>query len=249
MSHGEIIREHYRRLGSDYDRYLHYSPEFLRTLTSRMVEMLDLREDDRLVDLGAGTGMYSLDILEQVPLRHAILAVEPFDEMIRRIPEDPRIEPLAEDAVAFAQEPREYSKVLMKEMIHHIDEKANLFSDLRGHLVGGGRILLVHVPPRLDYPLFRLALERCEEWHADPDQLTRILEKIGFEVERDAIDYLHAIPKEHYFRMVRGQYMSVLSSFSPDEMDDGIAEMESTYADREILEFNDHFDYIAAVKK
>lgn len=249
MNHQDVVQEHYRRLGTDYDRFLLYSPAFVRTLTTKMVEMLDLHEDDRLVDLGAGTGMYSLDILEQVSLRAPVLAVEPFEEMLRNIPESPRLDRVALDAALFAREPREYSKVLMKEMIHHIDEKEAFFSNLRDHLVGDGRMLLVHVPPRLDYPLFRRALERCENWHADPDELVRILEKVGFEVQRDALDYPQAIPKDHYFRMVRGQYMSVLSSFSADEIEEGLSEMESTYADRETLEFNDHFDYIVATRR
>ena len=249
MNHEEVVQEHYRRLGADYDRFLLYSPEFVRTVTTKMVEMLDLQQDDRLVDLGAGTGMYSLDILEQVPLRFPVIALEPFEEMIQHMPESSRIEPLVQDAVSFAKEPREYSKVLMKEMIHHIDKKEELFSNLRDHLIGDGRMLLVHVPPQLDYPLFHRALERCETWHADPDELVRILEKVGFEVARDGLDYPHAIPKDHYFRMVRGQYMSALTSFSSEEIEEGITEMESTYANRETLEFNDHFDYISATKR
>ena len=249
MNRERVIQDHYQRLGEDYDSFLLYSPEFVRTLTSKMVEMLDLQESDRLVDLGAGTGMYSLDILEQVRLSPPILAVEPFEEMIRNIPADQRLEPIAQDATAFAREPREYSKVLMKEMIHHVDEKEELFSNLRDHLIGAGRLLLVHVPPRLDYPLFRRALERCETWHADPADLVRTLEKVGFKVERSAVDYPHAIAKDQYFRMVRGQYMSVLTSFSMGEIEEGLAEMEATYADRTTLEYNDHFDYICATKK
>lgn len=249
LSHEEVIQEHYRRLGADYDAFLLYSPHFVRTLTSKMIEMLELREDDRLVDLGAGTGIYTFDILEQRPLRAPVVAVEPFEEMVRQMPRSSRVEPIVQDAQSFARESREYSKVLMKEMVHHVDDKEGLFSNLREHLVGNGRMLLVHVPPRLDYPLFRRALERCEKWHADPDALVRILEQGGFEVRRDAIDYPHAIPRDHYFRMVRGQYMSVLSSFSSDEIEEGIAEMASKYADRETLVFNDHFDYILATKR
>ena len=249
MNPEQVVQEHYRRLGEDYDRFLLYSPEFVRTLTAKMVAMLDLREDDRLVDLGAGTAMYSLDILQQVPLRTPVVAVEPFEEMLRNIPEDPRIEPVGQDAMAFAREPREYSKVLMKEMIHHVEDRPELFTNLRDRLAGDdARMLLVHVPPKLDYPLFRRALERCESWHADPDELVRDLEKVGMTVERDALDYRHALPKEHYFRMVRGQYMSVLSSFSAEEIEEGLEEMSATYADRDTLEYNDHFDYILARK-
>jgi hypothetical protein len=42
--------------------------------------------------------------------------------------------------------------------------------------------------------------------------------------------------------------MSVLSSFDDDELAAGLAEMEARHADRDILEFNDHFDYIVGHK-
>src|SRR5690606_41028213 len=58
-SSAHLLQEHYQQLGADYDDYLHYSDEFVRSLTSKMMRCLDLQEDDVLVDLGGGTGMYS----------------------------------------------------------------------------------------------------------------------------------------------------------------------------------------------
>ena len=74
------------------------------------------------------------------------------------------------------------------------------------------------------------------------------LEKAGFEVSRDAVDYPHSIPTRTYFRMVANQYMSVLSSFSQREIADGLVEMERKYGSRETLEFTDHFDYITGIR-
>ncbi len=113
-------------------------------------------------------------------------------------------------------------------------------------MTDGGRLLLVHVPPRLDYPIFEAALRRCEDWLADPDELVETLRACGFAVEREAVCYRHSIPREHYFRMVRERYMSVLTTFSDAELDEGLEEMRATYGDRDMLEFTDHFDYIAA---
>lgn len=57
-------------------------------------------------------------------------------------------------------------------------------------------LLLVHVPPWVQYPLFDKALDRCLNWHADPDELVARLDETGFAVERDAVEYQHEIPKE-----------------------------------------------------
>jgi ubiquinone/menaquinone biosynthesis C-methylase UbiE len=247
-SSAPIVEEHYQRLGTSYDQYLHYSGHFVRSLTSKMIACLQLTQGDVLVDLGGGTGMYTADILAQVPLRRPAILVEPFAEMLANVPEDLPIECVAKDALAFSREPRRYDKVLMKEAVHHVCDQPSLFANLHARLSPGGRFLLVHVPPDLDYPLFEAALERSRTWHADPQHLALRLRAAGFAVERDRLDYRHEIPKPHYFRMVEGRYMSLLSSFSDAELRAGLTEMAERHADRDTLEFTDRFDYITAIK-
>lgn len=244
----DTVQAHYSRLAERYDDYLHYSDDFIRSLTSKMIEKLQLQKGDRFVDLGCGTGMYSLDILEQVALTHPIIGVDPFPQMLAKIPKDAPITPVALDALAFSAQDGTYDKILMKEAVHHVDDKALLFSNLLARLSAQGRLLLVHVPPKVDYPLFDKALERALGWHADPDALVALLQRTGFHVERDGLDYQHAIPKEQYFQMVERCYMSVLSSFTAEEIREGLAEMERRYKDVATLRFVDHFDYITGVK-
>ena len=242
----DVINTHYTRLAKDYDDFLYYSPEFVRALTSMMIEKLQLKESDQLVDLGCGTGMYSLDILQQVKLQKPIIGVDPFAEMLAKIPQDAPIERVQQDGLMFSEQPGTYDKILIKETVHHIAEREALFANLYQRLKPGGILLLVHVPPNVQYPIFEKALQRCLDWHADPDELTSQLQQAGFKVERDALDYLHTIPKSHYFKMVRGCYMSVLTSLSQQELHEGLQEMELTHAHTDTLQFFDHFDYITA---
>ncbi|MFQ5513502.1 MAG: class I SAM-dependent methyltransferase [Myxococcota bacterium] len=246
----EVLDHHYGNLAACYDEFLYYSPQFVRALTQKMIEHLALRPEDALVDLGCGTGMYSQDILEQVPLRQEILGVDPYAEMLEQTPPEARIQPLQADALQFSNMALVYDKVLVKEAIHHVplSDRQTLFRNLHRHLSRDGRLLLVHVPPKLDYPLFAAALQRCERWHADPNELESLLCKAGYTVHRDALDYQHEIPKETYFQMVDGRYMSVLSSFSDEEIRLGLAEMEERYAYEPTLRFVDHFDYIVGIR-
>jgi len=247
-STSEIIDRHYDNLADNYDLFLKYSPDFTRRLTRKMIEKLQLREDDRLVDLGGGTGIYAVDILEQVPLRQPVLLVDYSGAMLARAPDDPRLEPLEMGGLEFACREGRYDKILIKETVHHIEDRARLFAELHERLSPGGRLLLVHIPPQIDYPLFRAAIERSLGWHADPDQLVRHLEASGFAVEREMFTYRHRLPKEVYFRMVRARYMSLISSFSDRELEEGLAEMAATHAGREVLEFDDRFDMITGIK-
>lgn len=244
----DVIDQHYPRLAQSYDDLLSYSGDFVRCVSAKIVEKLRLHCDDAFVDLGGGTGMYTADILEQVPLHHPATLVDPFPEMLAKAPPQLPIRRVCMDALTFSAQPGRYDKILMKESVHHVQDRPLLFRNLHARLNPGGILLLVHVPPVIGYPLFEAALERARTWHADPDELTRQLEAAGFTVERDALDYRHVIDKQAYFRMVRNRYMSLLSSFSDEELAAGLREMGKTYADRDVLAFNDHFDYLTATR-
>lgn len=243
-----VLDEHYRNLADDYDEFLYYSPDFVRTLTRKMIEHLALDESDRLADIGCGTGIYSLDILKQVGLVPPILGVDPYPEMLAAIPEEANIEAVPTTALDFSRQVRSLDKVLVKEGIHHVRERPEFFSNLHSRLSDEGRVLLVHVPPDVDYPLFDAALERCLEWHADPDVLESELREAGFDVARDAVDIEHEIPTSHYLRMVENCYMSVLTSFEPDELEQGLEEMRERHGHLETLRFVDRFDYVVGIK-
>jgi trans-aconitate methyltransferase len=245
----EVLDKHYRRIANRYSDYLSYSDDFVPTLAAKMAEMLRLQEDDVLVDLGGGSGIYTAALLDQVELREPVVLVDYFAEMLEQVPDDLPVEKVNMDALAFASEPRRYDKLLIKETVHHIDDRPLLMRRLYERLEPGGALLLVHVPPELDYPLFEAALERAKSWHADPDELESQLREVGFETDRDAVDWRHRLPKQRYFDMVASGYMSVLSSFSDEELRRGVEEMAETHADAEVLEFTDHFDYLVGYKQ
>src|SRR5690606_24161955 len=136
----------------------------------------------------------------------------------------------------------------MKEAVHHVEDQPAMFANLHGRLSPGGRLLLVHVPPQLDYLLFETALQRSLTWHADPRREVELLREAGFAVERDRLDYRTDIPKPACCRIVAGRYMSPLSTYSDDELQAGLAEMAERYADRMLLELTDRIDYITANK-
>jgi len=244
----DVLDKHYRRLANNYDQFLYYSPQFVRALTSQMIEKLQLQPTDTLADIGCGTGMYSIDILKQVSLETPVIGVDPYREMLEQIPPESPVVPIVEDALSFSRREGSYNKVLVKETIHHVADIPEFFANVYRQLPAGGILLLVHVPPAVQYPLFEAALARCLNWHADPSVLTKQLKAVGFDVEHDALDYPHELPKQHYFNMVRSSYMSVLTSFSSAELEKGLEEMKAKYHDQDVLEFVDHFDYLTAVK-
>lgn len=244
----EIIQNHYQNLASKYDNLWFYSEDFVRFITEKIIEHLRLSIADTLVDLGCGTGIYAKEINNQIPLQNAIICVDFSDKMLEQIPNPSKYECLVMDAIEFAALPRTYNKILIKELIHHIEQKEFLLSSLFTKMAAGGILLLILLPPTINYPLFSKALRKYEEGQPHYNNLTKILEKIGFNVAVDFVEYPLAIPKSKYFQMVRNRYMSLLSSFDDHELALGLAEMEQQYAQQSVLKFTDCFVFITASK-
>lgn len=77
--------------------------------------------------------------------------------------------------------------------------------------------------------------------------MAAVLTAAGLDTELTYDGYDLAIPKDRYLGMVRNRYMSLLSSFTAEELEDGIAEISQRYPGPN-LEFTDGFAFIQASK-
>ncbi|MEL4896133.1 class I SAM-dependent methyltransferase [Crocosphaera sp. Alani8] len=240
----QSIQNHYQTLADNYDQFWGISPEFIKFITQKIIESLNLVPDDVLVDLGCGTGLYSKEIISQIPLNNPILCVDPSGKMLSKIPKSSQYKVIEKDALAFCDELEQYNKILIKEMIHHITDKEKLLHGLLKGLNSGGVLLIILLPPTIEYPLFTKALRTYEALQPHYDDLVTLLQKIGFETTVNFVDYPVSIAKETYFKMVENRYMSLLSQFDDEELQEGLREMEGKYHQYSQLEFCDRFVFI-----
>lgn len=241
-------QKHYQKIGNIYDDLWSYSEDYLRFMGLKIIEYLHLTSTDSLVDLGCGTGLFTQSISKQIQLNNPIICVDPSQEMLSQIPLTPQYQIKAADAITFVSETSGYNKVYMKEAIHHIDDQELLFSSLFQSLNSSGVFLLILLPPTIEYPLFNKALERYERGQPNYNNLASLLEKVGFNVSVDIVEYIQSIPKTKYLKMVENRYMSLLSFFDDQQLQEGLAEISAKYAQQSILEFPDRFVFITANK-
>lgn len=242
------IQNHYQTLANKYDQFWESSPEFINFFTEKIIESLKLVSEDILVDLGCGTGIFSKAIISQLPLDNPIICVDPSDKMLAKIPQTNQYQPLVKDAVEFAHESGQYDKILIKEMIHHIKDKEKLLQGLFERLNSGGILLLILLPPTIEYPLFKEALRIYEAVQPHYNDLVNLFQKVGFETTVNFVEYPVSIPKENYFEMVENRYMSLLSRFDDQQLEQGLTEMKQKYHQQSNLEFTDNFVFISANK-
>lgn len=73
------------------------------------------------------------------------------------------------------------------------------------------------------------------------------MEKVGFNVIVEMVDYPLAIDRDRYVNMVRMRYMSLLCRFTDAELGQGLEEIKTKYTD-DIFRFNDRFVFLTALK-
>lgn len=244
----DSIQNYYRKIANIYNDLWFHSEDFVNFIVKNIVEYLNLSSADTFVDLGCGTGIYSQAILKQINLNNPILCVDRSPEMLQQLPSSNKYKTISMDAVGFSQQPGNYEKILIKELLHLINDKKLLFNNLYQRLSPNGILLIILLPSTINYPLFDAALRRYEESQPHYNDLSNILSNIGFTVDIHFVDYPLSINKSKYLNMVENRYMNVLSTFDDTQLQQGISEIKSKYCDRSVFEFSDRFVFITAKK-
>jgi hypothetical protein len=118
---------------------------------------------------------------------------------------------------------------------------------LADRLAPGGRLLVVTLPPRLDYPLFDAALDRFAERHPEPEGIADAMRAAGLETETAIEEFPVSADRDQYIGLVRNRWMSVLSTFADEELARGLDEMRERYPQRE-LHFVDRVAFVSGTR-
>lgn len=244
--------EHYERLAETYDQNWAHRPDYVEWMNAHIDDRLELPPGALVADIGAGTGLFLKHLAEHVTSDNPIVCVDPFQAMLDQVPDDPRLRTLCASAeeVADGRVALPYDQVdaiVIKETIHHVDNIPEVLRGLAGRLKPGGRLLIVTLPPRLEYPIFQAALDRFAENQPEPDDLVASMRAAGLDAEVTYDEYEVAVDRDHYVNLVANQWMSVLSTFSDAELRAGLDEMRERHPAGE-LRFPDRFAFVLGVK-
>jgi len=240
-------RDHYDRLAASYDEnWAAHCEAFNGWMSERILARLDLRADDRVVDLGCGTGIFSHALATQV---HEVVCADPSPNMLAQLPKASGalvpVQASAED-VASGRVRLPYDHVdafLIKEALHHVPGRDAVIAGLAGLLAPAGRMLVVTLPTMVSYPLFRRALEVFAEHQPDPADIAEAMQAAGLAVEMTYETYRREFARDRYVAMVRDRHMSLLSEFDDAALENGVREIEREHPE-EVLEFDDRFAFV-----
>jgi 2-polyprenyl-3-methyl-5-hydroxy-6-metoxy-1,4-benzoquinol methylase len=246
-SDSDPTQAHYQRLAARYDDNWAYNPAHIAWMTSRIIRHADIGSGQTVADIGCGTGLYSRGLTAAA---RAVICADPSQAMLDQLPADPALIPVLASAEDIATHrvtlpAQRLDAMVIKEALHHVpaDRRPAVLHGLAGLLPPGGRILIVMLPVRIDYPLFTAALERFASLQPEPSGIAAMLAATGLETEVTYDSYRLTVEKDRYLSMVRSRYMSLLSTFTDAELDQGITEIQNRHPD-DHLEFTDQFAFI-----
>jgi ubiquinone/menaquinone biosynthesis C-methylase UbiE len=241
--------EHYARLASNYDGNWAHSPEYVRWMSEGISTRLAVAPGERVVDVGAGTGLFLRSLGDAVTADNPVVCIDPSGPMLAQLPDDARLTPLQATAeqVAAGDVALPYEQVdaiLVKEAIHHVRDVSGTVRGLARLLAPGGRFLVVTLPPLLDYPLFDAALERFAKHQPEPASIGDDMADAGLDVDVAYAEFPVRVQRDHYLELVGRQWMSVLSTFSAEEVAAGVEEIRRRHPEQ-TLEFTDRFAFVS----
>ncbi|SNQ48810.1 Methyltransferase family protein [Frankia canadensis] len=246
---------HYERLAGTYDLNWTYSDAFVEWMAGEIVDSLSLTADDRIADVGCGTGLYTRRVLRLVRPRTPVLCVDPSAAMLKQLSADSGLRPIRASAEEIAGvggttvppviPPGSLDALVIKEAIHHVAlaDRPRTIAGLARTLDSFGRLLIVMLPTRIEYPLFAAAMARFEELQPDPADIADQMRAAGLSVQVTYREFALRIPKSRYLEMVGSRYMSLLSMFDDAEIAAGVAEIDAAHAES-VLSFHDRFAFV-----
>ncbi|MGB8230807.1 MAG: class I SAM-dependent methyltransferase [Pseudonocardiaceae bacterium] len=238
---------HYDRLAPVYDQNWAYSPDFLEWMSGCILARLRVEPGDRVLDVGCGTGLYARRLAEHAEL---VVCVDPSARMLEQLPDRPRlvaVQASAEDLVVGSTLLVDrFEAILVKEAIHHVTDRGAVIGGLARLLAPGGRLLVVMLPTRIDYPLFQAAHDRFRKLQPDPEAIATAMVEAGLAVELSYDEFPLVFPTERYLAMVQDRYMSLLSTFDDEEVDAGVEEIRRRYPGGRV-EFKDRFAFVLGI--
>lgn len=166
-------------MAESYDSLIHRAVPRYDEMTARLLEYLP-RDAQRVLELGCGTGNLSLLLVTALP-GAAITLVDGSEEMIALVRErigesTSRSRPWVEYDVARFEEldfpPESFDLVVSSISLHHVEDKARLYTRIRSIMRTGGRFCFADQIRGEPDASHRLNWERWLDFCREPDHCT-----------------------------------------------------------------------------
>ena len=166
---GEALDYDQTAMPQAYDQARGYSPEVMELWLGRILAVVPAQEVSDIVDLGCGTGRFSVELARAIGAR--LTGLDPSEKMLaeaRRKPSDAQVVFRRAKAEALPLEDASQDLVFLSMVLHHLGDRDAAARECHRVLRPGGRVCLrnsladeIESYPQIRFfPGYRAALER-----------------------------------------------------------------------------------------
>lgn len=238
---------HFDSIAEVFNRMWYFSDEYKNFVVNHIIGDLSLSRNDILADVGGGTGTFTSRLVDEVGLQKAY-CIEPSSTMCDEASKLKNITSLCSDAHGFLAEQIPFTKILLKEVIHHIPNTELYWKNVYGAMPHGGKLLIITRPQKIAFPFFAAAKEAFAKNQPPHELFESQLKACGFTIKTSQRSHTFTLPKESWYEMLRHRFMSDLAIFTDEEIEEGIQEIEKNYLG-ESIDIIDNLIFITATKK
>ena len=118
-----------------------------------------------------------------------------------------------------------YNKILFCHSAHHLPNPAATFRALLEAMPQDGRCAVVYYPSEVSLLLWQAAMEAFSSKARD---LSKEMSSAGMVVELHEVTVHYKVTKSFWYQRLRGRVYSTIESMTDEQIEEGIAELEST---------------------
>lgn len=238
---------HFDSIADVFNRIWYFSDEYKNFVIHHILNDLSLSDQDTLADIGGGTGSFTSRLSTEANLLKSY-CIEPSPAMCEEAAKLTNVTALCSDAHTFLASDTPFTKMLFKEVIHHIKDRDLFWKAVYKSLPHNGKVLIITRPQKIAFPFFAAAKEAFAR-HQPPQELIESeLRNGGFEIITHHRSHTFTLAKKDWYTMLRHRFMSDLGEFSDNEIEEGIVEIEKIYPE-ESIDIIDNLIFIIAIKK
>ncbi|MEA2043686.1 MAG: methyltransferase domain-containing protein [Bacteroidota bacterium] len=237
----EIIHKHYEQLANNFDRFWKPSEENFNKIVSKIIDLLELRNNDNFLDLGCGTGLFTKAISNKVNLK-TVSCVDFSDKMLKNLKQDNKVKTIKADMVDNFVKDEEHNKVLLKESIHHIGFNNDFLNALHRKLINNTKVLIVDLD--FDNKTFPFSKKMKNSDIQYQDLLKKQIKEIEnkqINIKTEELTITSKLYKNLFVEKIQKRYLSSFSFLTDKEISDEIDFIQNRYKNQENINFNEKY--------
>ena len=206
------------------------SQEYIKSFNNFLIKNIQLNSNSKILDIGCGRGKILGNLSSKLRLKKKPLGID----IINHKDKDKRIKFKKINALEFfIKNQSKFDLILIKQTIHLLNQKEikRLLNLSKKNLNQNGKVLIFALDTsKNELPTFKLMKTKLTKSLKRDKKILKLIARL-YQYKKSKFIYKVNIKKKIYLRMIQSRYISTLLSFTKNELQKGMKEINYRYKD------------------